>query len=291
MIHFLQKSSNLTHTKKRLAEYIVYNIGSVTNMTICALAQASYTSASAISRLCKKAGAANYTEFKIKLTQERENNLQARAPDADIPFGESDSCESIAQKIAQISIKSIKQTNASLNFPLLESAVRYLRKTDIIDIYGEGDSLQEAFDFVNKMGRIGKYGRLEQDASIQAHQAVTSDNTHCAIIISHSGEKRMPYLIAKILKQHSVPIMLITSNPDSPLSRMATWSIWTGIYETKSLTQKLTTYGSQIAVHYILDCIFSFVYASEYNRNRKYTVECEKEIESIFKTMLDQDGK
>lgn len=291
MIELLKKAQNFTGTEEKLAEYILRNVDSVITMTIRELAQASYTSTSAVTRFCKKAGTSSFAEFKIKLTAERESYLHAEMPDVDIPFGETDSYESIANKIAQISINSIKQTNSSMNYPLLKNVVGCLLKADIIDIYGEGDSLQEAFDFVNKMSRIGKVVRIEQDPSIQAHQAATSDNTHCSIIISHSGEKRMPYRIAKILKKHSVPVIVITSNPESSLSRLATWCIWTGIYETRSLTQKLTTYSSQVVVHYILDCIFSFVYAGNYARNRQYTIECEREIESIFHTMLDHTEK
>ncbi|MDF2923509.1 MAG: hypothetical protein K0R57_2423 [Paenibacillaceae bacterium] len=288
MLEQLMKGSLLTNSEKSLAAYITEHSHAVMRMNIRELAGASFTSTATITRFCKKTGAESFADFKMKLWADlQERGSQDPVPSVDIPYSENDSIEQIARKIEQISVETIHNTRKAMNFPILEYIAEAISQAPVIHCFGEGDSLLSLYDFKSKMMRINKRIEFETDFAAQAHQAMNADPAHCAVIISHSGRKRNPIAIAKLLKLNQVPFTVITSEPLSVLAEMATWQIFTGVAEKERLLDKLTTYSSQVAVHYILDCLFSFVYALNYRENRNYTQYNEKMIEDICRTFYD----
>lgn len=268
IISKLQFQEGMSQSERALSNYILENADEVVNMNIRELAARSYSSSSTIIRLCKKVGRKGFTDFKVKLASELTVDSKLNyLVDVNVPFEAEDSFEKIADKIARISIDSISETQQAFHYARLENIVRFLLKCSKINLFGEGDSLSAAFEFKNKMLRINKYVYIENSYSEQAYQAANADHTQAALIISHSGESEGMIHIAEILKKRNVPIILITSEGDSSLCREATYLVRTGTKEKRSMMSKLTTYGSQTAVHYILDCIFSFVYVKDYYNN------------------------
>ena len=64
-------------------------------------------------------------------------------------------------------------------------------------------------------------------------------------------------------------------------SRLRFSFVRTGTKEKRSLLQKLTTYSSQTAVHYVLDCLFSFIYVKNYYENRDTAMQNEKYLDTL----------
>lgn len=290
MLEHLLRGNALTNSEKSLTAYIMEHSHAVMGMNIRELASASFTSTATITRFCKKIGAGSFADFKMKLwadLQEREQ--KGPVPSVDIPYSENDTMEQIARKIEQISVESIHNTRKALDYQVISPVISLIAQASVIHCFGEGDSLLSLYDFKSKMMRINKRIEFETDFAAQAHQAMNASSSHCAVIISHSGRKRNPIAVAKLLKLHQVPIIVITSEPFSTLAEMATWRIFTGAAEKERLMDKLTTYSSQVAVHYILDCLFSFVYALNYRENRDYTLYNEKIIEDICRTFYDEN--
>lgn len=284
------KEKTFTNSEQTLAQYVLEHRHAVIKMNIRELAAASFTSTATVTRFCKKIGADSFVDLKLKLWGElQEKDSGEPVPSVDIPYSENDSMEQIARKIQRISTDSIQNARKALDFARLNEIVGMIRRAAVIHLFGEGDSLLSGYDFKSKMMRINKRIELETDFAAQSHQAMNANHTHCAIIISHSGRKRNPMAIAKLLKLHQVPLIVITSEPRSPLAQMADWRIFTGVSEKEQLMDKLTTYSSQVAVHYILDCLFSFVYALNYRENREYTLYNEKMIEEICHTFYKLD--
>lgn len=290
MLEHLLKGIMLTNSEKSLAGYIMEHSHAVMRMNIRELAVASFTSTATITRFCKKIGTESFADFKMKLWAElQERDSGEPVPSVDIPYSENDTMEQISRKIERISIESIQNTRKSLDYQSLEPITQAILRAPVVHCFGEGDSLLSVYDFKSKMMRINKRIEFETDFAAQAHQAMNAEPAHCAIIISHSGRKRNPIAIAKLLRLHQVPVIVITSEPFSALAEMATWRIFTGVAEKERLMDKLTTYTSQVAVHYILDCLFSFVYSLNYRENRDYTLYNEKMIEDICRTFYDAD--
>lgn len=281
IISKLQFQEAMSQSERALSNYILDHADKVINMNIRELAAYSYSSPSTIIRLCKKVGLKGFTDFKVKLASELTVDSKLNyLVDVNVPFEAEDSFEKIADKIAKISIDSILETQQEFHYARMENIVRCLLKCSKINLFGEGDSLCAAYEFKNKMLRINKYVYIEDGNSEQSYQAVNADQTQAALIISHSGENESMVHIAKILKNRSVPIILITSEGDSSLCQAASYIVRTGTKEKRSMVSKLTTYGSQTAVHYILDCIFSFVYTKDYYNNLERALKNETFLSS-----------
>lgn len=90
--------------------------------------------------------------------------------------------------------------------------------------------------------------------------------------------------VAKVLKKKRVPIVIITADPDAVISKMASYVIQTGTKEKKDMISKLSLYGSQLAVHYILDCLFSFIYSKDYYENLCRSMDNENLLQTIIRS-------
>lgn len=116
----LTKQELFTTTEKRIADYIRRNIEAAVYMTIEELAKATYTSHSAIIRLCKKMGFSGFKEFRFELGWEVHQLIAQfnQTIDPNFPFSSEDSTQQIAKKMADLSIQSIKKHNCRLNMKI-----------------------------------------------------------------------------------------------------------------------------------------------------------------------------
>lgn len=273
----LQCADGFSKMEASLAKYMLEHAEEVVTMNIRDLAKVSFSSTSTITRLCRKIGAKGFADFKVKLSGELSSKDQLNyLVDVNVPFDDGDSLAKIADRIAKISIDSIRETQKAFQYTRMKNIINCILKSETIDIYGEGDSLFASYEFKNKMMRIRKKVRIEAGYAEQVYQAINSTKDNCAIIISHSGENGRVVKVANILKRQRVPIILLTSEGNSTLCQAASYIVHTGTKEKRNLSAKLTTYGSQTAVHYILDCIFSFVYARDYQKNLNTAIQSEK---------------
>lgn len=112
----LTKQELFTTTEKRIADYIRRNIEAAVYMTIEELAKATYTSHSAIIRLCKKMGFSGFKEFRFELGREVHQLIAQfnQTIDPNFPFSSEDSTQQIAKKMADLSIQSIKKAQLQI---------------------------------------------------------------------------------------------------------------------------------------------------------------------------------
>lgn len=277
IIKRLRDTYEMTAIERGIAEYILKNSELVIKMTAKELAEATYTSQSSVLRLCKGIDEKGFADFKLKLALElKEMRNEKLSININRPFIETDSFEEIADKISDIGIASIKETKENLNFNEIKRITTKIRECRVIDIYGMGNSQTIAMDFKDKMIRIGKDVRLELANSNQYYQALNSDKTHFAILISHSGMTKEVLGIADILRERKVLMLGITSEGENDLVTYTNYSIRTVTTEEKFLLHKIDNMGSQVAVKYILDCLFSWLYESQFEDN--YSITQKNEI-------------
>lgn len=273
----LQKAEDFSELEEGLARYILAHKKDISYMSIRELADASYTSTSTVLRLCRKVGVAGFTEFRLRWNTEVKDDIQyGDEVDENVPFQLSDSFTDISDHIANIYMRGIQETLALMDYQKLKRIVMQMETCQYIDIYGEGSSLSSAYEFRNKMLRLGRPVRIEEGHTAQQYQALNSDANNYAIIISHSGENSDTNEIAKILEYRNIPMLAITSDSNSTLARLANELIYTGSDENKSLITKLETFSSHTSTHFILDCLYCFLYVKNYELNNQKTKENEQ---------------
>lgn len=279
IIQKLSDSKLFSNTEHEVAVYIQKNRISVCKMSIHELAKETYSSTSTILRLCKKLGFEGFSDFKIALNSElSKTEHNATIDNLDFPFQQDDSYENIVDNIYKLYTTSITEAIENFDLQNMRTITKHLYDASIIDIYGQGSSRASADEFKEKMMRLGKIVCIEEGFTEQIHQAINSNHTHYAIVISHSGNNLETLKIINILKRKAIPMLGITNNKDTYLAKMAQDKIYTEVTEAKTLISKIETFGSNVAVQFILDCLYSFLFHLNYRDNMLHTKSNEDEL-------------
>ena len=83
----MQRHTGLTQTERHLRDYILQNPERMARMNVRELAQASFTSPSAVIRFCQKFGYKGLKDFKADLLCGSEEQGAGELPDSNYPFG------------------------------------------------------------------------------------------------------------------------------------------------------------------------------------------------------------
>lgn len=279
IIQKLSDSKLFSNTEHEVAVYIREHRNDICKMSIHELAKETYSSTSTILRLCKKLGYEGFSDFKIAFNSEiSKTKHHATIDNLDFPFQQDDSYENIVDNIFKLYTTSITEAIENFDLENMRRITTHLDQANIIDIYGQGSSRASADEFKEKMMRLGKTICMEAGYTEQIHQAINSDKTHYAIVISHSGNNLETLKIINILKRKEIPMLAITNNSDTYLARIAQDKIFTEVSEAKTLISKIETFGSNVAVQFILDCLYSFLFHLHYRENLLHTKSNEDEL-------------
>lgn len=268
MITTLIEKENFTDIEKDIADFILKEGEKICSLNIKEFAELNYTSPSTIMRFCKKLGLKGFSDFKIQIKGEfvhLAENEQLENPN--FPFYSTDTYQQVAAKIATLTEQSIYEAKKSIDYNTVTRFVNLIKSTTYIDIYGQGSSFACAYEFKTKMTRLGKCVRLEAGYSDQINQAINSTNEHVAILISHSGENEQTLRIAKILNNTNTKLVSITHDSHNRLVKFSHYNFYTGVQEKNFLSSKLEIFSSYVATQYILDCLYSFIYLTDFDKN------------------------
>lgn len=273
IIEKLVKQSDFTDVEKSIADYLLRNGYEIKNMSISELAQASYTSPSTITRLCRKLDTDGYKQFRILFNTEYQQYASQGFVDANHPFSGADSFEQIARNLEKLNQETIRKTVSHLDYNQLHRVVRRMGEADMINVFGIGTSVNVAMDFQQKMLRFGRVVNLTQSACFLPGYALAATPKSVNLIISLSGQTRDIVECLRLLQKKKRYCVAITASSDSPAARMCSEVICVGVDEDLSYESKIDTFAVYNAFHFVLDCIFSFLYRLNYDSNEKKSKE------------------
>ena len=283
IIEKLIKQNEFTEIEKSIGDYLLKHGYEAENMSISELARATFSSPPTITRLCRKLETDGYKEFQILFHSEYDVYASQGLVDANYPFSGGDSFEQIARKLERLNLYTIRQTTAGFNYTQLKRIVRRMSAADMINIFGIGTSLNVAMDFQQKMLRFGRIVNMTQSACFMPGYALTGTDKTVNLIISLSGETRDIIESLQLLKKRKRYCVAITARPDSTAARMCQEVLCVEIDEEQSYEYKIDTFAIYNAFHFILDCLFAFLYRLDYENNEKQTREKANTINQVKK--------
>lgn len=262
----LEIGSHFSSSEKAIANYILKNTEEVLNLSTVELAKKTYTSPATIVRLCQKLNYKGYNDFKIDLSANLQYVLSHQENiNANFPFEKNTNISHIGNTLAKLYKESIDETFHILDQEQLRQSIILLDKAEVIDIYGVSGPLRMASDFQYKMFRIGKEVRIAPMINEQLFQAAMSNQQHCAILVSYSGETEEVINAAKILKLQKTPIIGITSVGDNQLSQYCQYIL--NVDSREQIYNKISTLGSTISIHFIFDILYTTIFARHYEES------------------------
>lgn len=257
---------SLPPAERRVGQRLIDDSGQVANSTITELAQACGTSETTIIRFCRAIGFSGYPELRLTLATEAgraEGEGHSREVGSDI--GPGDTLEQVVEKIAYADARAVEETAGQLDAAALEQVVDALVAAAKIDIYGVGASAFVAFDFQQKLHRIGRVSYAWSDTHIALTSAALLRPGDVAIGISHTGATADTVDALGEAKRQGATTVALTNFPRSPVARVADFVLTTAARET---TFRSGATASRLAQLTVVDCMFVGVAQRTYEQTR-----------------------
>lgn len=255
----LESIENLTPVEKTIVAYIIEHKEQIVNFTIADLAMMTYTSNSAIIRFCRKLGLTGYKEFKIEFVKELERIRKQKSNiNINYPIQKKENSSNILKNIAELAKESIDTCYESISEKDMERAAKYLQQADKIYIYANGDSLVSAIGFANKLIKLDKVTIIANEYNEVLAHTMNVKKSDVALFVSYTGEGLVDERYFNILKDSGCKKILITSNSD-----IAGFDIRIDFPDKEDRQGKIATYYSQIAIQYILNCLYAIIFSNK----------------------------
>lgn len=267
-----------SNSEKVIIEFIINKKLAIKDMTTKDIANATYTSPSTLIRIAHKMGFNGWNELKEAYLKEEEY-LQSHFCDIDAnyPFQNNDTIMSIASKIATLKKESIDDTLSLITHDDLQKAVQIIRKASSIQLFAVSNNLYISREFKHNMNRIRKRVDICSTQGELVYTACTCDPKSCALVISYSGETPILKRTVLALKAQNIPIIAITNIGDNTIARLSDCVL--KICTREKLYSKIATFSTDSAITYLLDVIYSCIFALDYDKNKERKIQTSRMIE------------
>jgi len=263
LVRLQEYSGAATDTEKGMAKFLLKSPEAVMDMTIHQFAKAAYTSPSSVIRFCKKLGFQGYKDFHRAILYELGIRKEMdREEDKEIT--REDSLEDIVDKVTYKNIASLENTRKLIDPENLTNCIRLMKECEHITLFGIGSSLLVAKDAYLKFLRINKSCYLSDDWHAQLLQAQNMTEKDLAIIISYSGLTEEMFHCASAVKDAGARIIAITRFEDTPISRMADYTLWVAASELVFRSGAMSSRLSQLNM---IDILYTAFINSQYESN------------------------
>jgi len=280
------ENCTFSNSERVVLNYILDKGTHIQNMTIKEISEETFTVPSTLIRIAKKLNYNGWNSLKEDFLKECEYLEQHFVDiDANLPFKNNDTIMSIAGKIAALEKESIEDTLSLITHDDLQKAIQIMRKASCIHLFAVSNNLLITQEFKHNMSRIQKDVRIHGLQNEITFDAILAQSDSCAIIVSYSGETYVLDKIANTLNNKNIPIIVITSIGDNTLSRKADCTL--RICTREKLYSKIATFSTDRAITYLLDVLYSCMFALDYDYNLNLKIETSKTIENGRFSTLD----
>lgn len=262
-----------------IGRFIMKEQENLHHYTIDEIAAKTYTSKATVTRYAKMLGFSGWREF-IRDYMSELSYLENHQGVVDVnrPFQANDSEEVIASNLQSLVSECIADTADRLDYGLVRMAVRWLENADHIMIFGLSPNSCLGELFARKLRTIGKHVSVVPSSEVGlVSYAMTSKD--CAVIISYSGSysSHSPCQSIPRLKENKVPIIGITGGGES-FMRENLKCVLT-ISSREKLYSKIANFATEESINYLLNVLFSCLFAKHYEENYRFKTSRAKLLE------------
>ncbi len=265
---------NFTENEKVIANYILTHKDDVLQMPIQTLALKTYTSTSAIMRLCSRLNLTGFKDFKFRFSQELlRASTDYQDVDPNFPFSKNDSIPEISQQLKKLTIQTLQETQKILSIQDMQKACYLMKGAKNVAIFGVGDAYLAGLAFQASMTRSGTNYIVTPVYGEQGHLAKTLHPEDCALLLSYSGSTPSTIEHAKQLKRQKVPTICITADANSELAKVCTIALLLPAKEDKG--HRIAAFFSRASMEYYLNIMYSYLYVLDYDERAKNNIDFE----------------
>jgi RpiR family carbohydrate utilization transcriptional regulator len=278
LLQINNRYDSFSSKERIIADFILKNPTKVLYYTIEDFATELNVSEATVFRFIKKLGYSGYQYFKVSLASE-----VTKTPNENQNKKDSINISSNAYRyITDLYANNIQETSDKIDISLLDRIVKTMMNSKRIAFLGLGSSGELALNAYNKFIDTGLFCIYNMDYHMQLKMTSQLNSDDLAVVFCNSGMNRDTITLVDTLKEHSVPIIGLSSNPNSPFAKMVNEFIYTYPINPKTVIEKLSSYISQTTV---IDYLYLKILANGKHidvnlmkqnktiQSRKYTVE------------------
>lgn len=215
-----QLKNQFTIKEQKIVQLILSNPKIVIKSNIQELAELSGTSTAAWNRFAKKIGYKGVVEVKVELASEL--NKETSTNEFDTWLDGNESIDELIHKYQKIFNNSIDDTVKIINKQSVDKAIKEINSANRVYIFGVGASSVIAYDFLQKITRIGKTGIFYPDMHMFLTNLSNINDKDVLVTISYSGETPETIFGAKLAKDNGAKVISICgNNRNSTLSKIS----------------------------------------------------------------------
>ncbi|NJI21164.1 MurR/RpiR family transcriptional regulator [Aeromonas veronii] len=201
-----------SQTLQRLGQFVQEQPQRVLYLTITELARESGTSEASVTRLCRSVGCRGYTEFKMALALETQQE-HASQPQV--------SATNAFSTLIEESVAALRDTGALVSQQALLQSAELLEKARQIQIYGVAASAIIGEYLAYRLLRMGISAQQFSDMHRAAMNATSLKPGDVVIAVSSSGSTKDLLHAVQLGKEHGANIIVLSNTSRSPLATLA----------------------------------------------------------------------
>ena len=279
------KHSKFSDSQRIVVDYMLKAGPTIRNKTVRQIAKETYTSSATLIRIAHKLDFTGWEELKRAFIEEQDYlSSHFQNVNANVPFEKDDSSMTIANRIAVLEKEAIDDTLALIDWGAIEQAAAIVDDCPVVNIVAMNNTIAQAEEFMYKMGRIQKRVIVQPPSGEGLYNGTILDPASCMIVISYTGETSNFIRWIRFAKESHVPVIAITSLGDNTISKLADLTL--RICTREKLYSKISWYASEASISYLLNVLYSLVFARHYDQNFAAKVERSKKIEKGRKSSI-----
>lgn len=239
---------SLGYQSKIVVDYILKKGTNFISKTVKQIAEECNVSTATVSRLAQQLGYANLSQLKWSVANELDEQYVVSE------IQDDDSPKTVAKKTLQSNIEALNNTFELMDESDLSKAVKLITNAHTLGFFGLGGSNIAALDAYHKFLRVPINSIHDSEYHMSLMQAARMSNNDCAIIISHTGDDTDTLLLADTLQSKKVPMIVITSFPESPLADYGDVKFFSISEDSRYRSEALLSLTSQVAIN---DCLYA----------------------------------
>ena len=234
---------DLPVAERVVADFIAHNPQKALFMTVKEIALTVGVSEGTVVRMAQRCGFRGFSDFKIHLAVEYESEKSIFQS-----VGSESEFFTTVQSVFETHIRTLESTFKELSAQTLEKVVSAIMQARKTEFYGVGASGIVAMDAAHKLNRMDVAAWGINDPHTQLAMAAMMSSDCVAIGISHSGMTRDTIEALQIAKQNGAVTVAITSQIQSPISRVSDYVLKTAVKEPVLRSGSVSARIAQLAV-------------------------------------------
>ena len=268
LVKDLKERNDLTEREVAIRKYILEKPEALYEMSAREFGDATFSSAAAIVRFCKKIGFKGYPDFRLHFLNEIKNGPDVE--ESKLSTNRRESTASLMEKVINSTINGIKETQNENSIDMIAKAAKMIHDNEYLDFFANGLNAELAQYAKYRFAVSGKECSVYSDSNLQIRKTLFPKENHLSIFISQTGENKQLIELIKLQRVRKYKILAITKSKNSTIAKYADHVLLITTGEKKwADIESLWISRYTSSLKYLIDVLANMEYVSNQDYNRK----------------------